>query len=440
MRCWTVIISLLLALPAMSAIGQEDDFDLFAEEFEEEFVPPDVNTVRLNTRGDRLILTDGTEVRGTIVVVGARAVVIVTATGEETVPRHKIERIRRAPPGDLSTPRTFETAVGVDHERIVVAPGIDELGQLEAIPPGLDPQVAEQMIELAYAPEQGLEIAAELDISIRRYEERGARAATGRTERIHATVMPVVTQVRDDGSWVTEVAYHLDSLLRGHADVTPLHQQKVGGVTVIRTLSPNGIWRPDADGIRGAPATERQYFEWLNYVTVPVPARPVVFGSPVELNDVVTRDVARALLPPPAHLSVPGWTITGTYVIHDTREIEGVRCARITMDLRGRGSGEGTYQDRAAHVDVDAESRWTVFFDIEAGRPHSTRVETSIRATIDDRRGEELDLTISSTAEAAVTTRQPEPDRRPDEEPAPPEDAEADEPDLDLDEVMEDAD
>ncbi len=440
MRHWTIVLSLLLALPAVSAIGQEEDFDLPDEELDEEFVPPDIHTVRLNTRADRLILTDGTEVRGTIVVVGARAVIIVTATGEETVPRDKIDRIRRAPPGDLSTPRTFETTVGIDHERIAVAPGIDELDQLEATPPGVDPQVAEQMIELAYAPEQGLELVAELDISVRRYEERGARSATGRTERINAEVMPTVTEVRDDGSWVTEAAYRLESLLRGHADVTPLHQEKVRGVTLIRTLSPNGIWQPDADGIRGAPATERQYFEWLNYVTVPVPAQPVVFGSAVELNDVVTRDVARALLPPPAQISLPGWTITGTYVIHDTREIEGVRCARITMQLRGQGSGEGAYQDRAAHVDVDAESRWTVFFDIEAGRPHSTRVETTTRATIDDRRGEELDLTITRTAEVAVSSRQPEPDRQPEEEPAAPEEEEADEPDLDLDELMEDAD
>ncbi|MFW6157870.1 MAG: hypothetical protein ACOC8E_00760 [Planctomycetota bacterium] len=412
--------AVLLAVPAVARAGEAPGALIpgaEGEAGEEEAELPNVHTVKVSARVDRLVLTDGSVVRGSIVAVGTKAVVIATAAGEQTVAREKIEQVRRAPAGAPSVPRTFETEIGSGHERIVVPPGLEEeVTGAEATPRGVGSRVAEKVIDLEYKPEKGQEITADLDIETRRYEERGAAEATGRDERVQVRVKPTVTSVQGDGSWTVQASYELKALLRGYANVTALHQQKVGEASVVRRLSPDGIWEPGADAIRGAAATDRRFFHWLNYFTVPLPAEPVVFDSPLELKELVPAAVGRTLLPPPTGLSVPGWKVTGTYVVEGIREVDGIRCARVSMKLRGRGAGAGRYDGAPANVDVTANSAWTVFFDIEAGRPLRSTVETTASATVGGRDGQEIKLKTDRWVEATVTGPRPKPQPVPEPE------------------------
>ncbi|MFO7897444.1 MAG: hypothetical protein R6V58_00115 [Planctomycetota bacterium] len=419
MRYWMWIVALLLAVPAVARAG-DDPGALIpggeGVEGEEEAELPNVHTVKVSARVDRLVLTDGSVVRGSIVAVGAKAVIIATAAGEQTVPRGKIEQIRRAPAGAPSVPRTFETEIDSGHERIVVPPGLEEeVTGAEATPRGVGSRVAEKVIDLAYKPEKGQEITVDLDIATRRYEEWGAAEARGRDERVQVRVKPTVGSVQGDGSWTVRASYELKALFRGYANVTALHEQKVGEVSVVRRLSPDGIWKPGSDAIRGAAATDRRFFQWLNYFTVPLPAEPVVFDSPLELKELMPAALARALLPPPKGVSAPGWKVTGTYVVEGTQEVDGIRCARVSMKLEGRGAGAGRYEGAPADVDVAAQSAWTVFFDIDAGRPFRSNVKTSAVATVGGRGGQEIKLKTDRWVEATVAGPRPKP--RPTPEP-----------------------
>ena len=77
-------------------------------------------TVYVLEDSDRVILRDGTEIKGTILCAGQAAVTILTPDGEETIPRERIERIVKNLDG--SFPKKFKAEETDGHLFLVEAP------------------------------------------------------------------------------------------------------------------------------------------------------------------------------------------------------------------------------------------------------------------------------------------------------------------------------
>ena len=83
---------------------------------------------------DLVKMRDGTEVKGTVVFVGARSVIVVTDEGEQTLEREKIERIQRAL--DASKPSGYALHEQDGHLLIVPGGGDDAVeGGAAAVEP-----------------------------------------------------------------------------------------------------------------------------------------------------------------------------------------------------------------------------------------------------------------------------------------------------------------
>jgi hypothetical protein len=398
--------------------------------------PPDVKTVKLSTRNDKVTLTDGTVLEGSIVATGSRAVVIVTAQGERTVPRAKvahIERIRQRV--ETLTVRTFETMVEDGHEYIVVPPGLEEVE--ETGPPGLVPPPAEgtkvekKKLRLRYKPKQGESMRADVEIRRKTVEDLPAKPRAAREERLRLVVDAPVTKVTADGMWTIDARYAVEGSLRDAENVTEEQAKRAEGLRLVRALSPRGTWQPGADRISKNDAAARRLARTINYLTLPVPPGEILFGQAATFHEVIPAELAAELLPPPEPVAVPNWKVTGKYVVKGTGEVAGTNCALIDLELTGAGSGAGTYAGVRAELDVKATARWDVAFGVAEGRIIRADVETVITTT--GKAGAKVVLSAKTDRKVAVAAAAP---KRPAArvEPAEP----AKEPELDkaLDDLM----
>ena len=354
------------------------------EEGAEEEQKPPIKTVKLSMRCDRLILTDGKVLEGPIVIAGTKAVVIITADGEQTVPRSKVERIERSRAAAATLlPQTYETEV-VDgkHEQIVVPVGLDDEageGPRGLLRP-LDRFPAEDAATLRYKFARNDVIVNTVKMITTEKEKLPDRGQLERSEQIQMVIRQTVTDVAAAGASTMKATYELQNLVRGYVNVKALEAKNFAAVQVVRSVSPAGVWKPAADRITGA-ARDRRFAHWLGYVHVPVPEGPAAFGKTVKLGDVVSPELAAAMLPLPRHVSVPNWAVTGTYTVSGTVKVEDVKCAIITITLKGTGGGDGLYDRTRVPLDVQAQGRWDVYFAIAAGRPLHCVAQATIRTT-----------------------------------------------------------
>ena len=372
-----------------------------------------VKTVKLSSRKDRVILTDGKVLEGAIVAAGSKAVVIVTAAGELTVPRSKVDRIERGrPKAQTLQPRTYETeVVEGKHEQIVVPPGMDEEGG--GGPPGLIPRIGPNVpgraITLRHNPKKGDLILANIHVGRKDVEKLGDEAETTRHETVKLALEQEVTRVnKADGAWTVKATYELRGLMRGYVNVTALEAKSFAAVRVMRSLSASGRWDPGADRVTGAVPGDDRFTQWLGYLTVPVPEQPALFGSTVKLEEAIPPAIARTMLRPPAHVTLGNWAVTGKYTVKGTMKVAGTNCAVIAIDLEGKGAGNGLYNRDPARLDVKADSHWEVYFAVGAGRPvHCSITESATTTGEIGKKAVECATTVTVSAVAAATGAPP---------------------------------
>ncbi len=416
--------------------------------------PPAVKTVKLASRRDRVTLTDGTVLEGMIVAAGARAIVIVTPEGEKTVPKDNVERVERGVAGaDALTLRTFEMEVVDGRERVAVPPGLGE--ETEELPPGITVGAAAGAppIALRYKLAKGDTLQTLLDIATEKVEDLPGDKRTIAQERRKLRLTQTVADVAADGVWTVGTAYELLAFLRDNADVTELEGKGVGLLRHVRALSPAGLWQPAADNITSAEPAALRFARSVDYTTVPLPPKLVSPGWTAKLEEVVPPAVAAALLEPPPYVTVPGWGVSGQYVLQGTAEVDGVPCALISIRLEGKGEGEGAYGGKPAAVKVSAEADWDIEFAVAAGHP--VRCSVSMTAQASGQIGEELMKSAYRLVVNAETRKvgaagaiappplpQPQPQPVPPDKPGPEKAAEPQKPidnadlDRDLDDLM----
>jgi len=354
------------------------------EEGAEEEKPP-VRTVKLSTRQDKVTLTDGKVLEGSLVAAGTKAVVIVTAEGEVTVPRAKVARIERGQATiETLLPRTYETMVVDGHEHIVVPLGLED--DVGAGPPGIaaglgTKTAGAKTVELKYKLKKGDVIRAVLGIAKKDVETLPGRDRTLREETRRLVLTQTVGDVAADGMWTTAARYELLSLMRGYANVTALESKIFAAARVSRSLSSAGRWQPGADNVTGAGKDAKRFSEYLSYLTLPLPAKPTGFGVSKKLDEVVPAAITARMLRPPAQVTVPNWQVTGTYAVQGVFGVAGTNCARIVIVLKGTGSGQGAYAGARAALDVKADSVWDVYFGVNEGRVIQGRVDTTVKTT-----------------------------------------------------------
>jgi len=346
---------------------------------------PPVRTVKLSTRQDKLTLTDGKVLQGSIVAAGAKAVIIVTPEGEVTVPRANVVRIERGQATvETLLPTTYETIVIDGHEHIVVPLGLeDDVGEgPPGIVAGLGTRAAgTKTLELKYRLKKGDVVRAMLGVAKKDVETLPGRDRTLQEETRRLVLTQTVADVAADGTWTTEARYELLSLMRGYANVTALESKLFQAARVRRSLSAAGRWQPGADNVTGAGKSAERFSEYLSYLTLPLPAGPSTFGVPKKLEEVVPKAIAARMLRPPAQVAVPNWHVTGTYTVQGVFGVGGTNCARIVIELKGLGSGHGAYAGTRAALDVKADSVWDVYFGVNEGRVIQGRVDTTVKTT-----------------------------------------------------------
>jgi len=346
----------------------------------EEEEPPAGGTVRLVARKDKLTLTDGKVVEGSIVMAGNQAVVIVTAEGEMTIARAKVADIKRAQvTREMMLPRKFETLVVDGHEHVVVPLGLDD--DTDDGPPGIIPGLtgptAKGLARLRYKPVKGQTADARVELVETHVEDLPGGNRASRERRLKFVVKQAVDAATADKMWTVKARFGLKSFLRGFADVTALEAKRFGAVTVTRALSATGHWQPGADTVSGAGKRGQDFARWLGLAIVPLPDKPVRLGAIGKVEDLFPPDIARALLPLPDHVVAPTWQVTGTYTVKGTAEVTGLDCAIIAIDLQGEGGGDGAYSGIPAKLVVKAGGRWDVYFALDKGRPIECRVQSN---------------------------------------------------------------
>jgi len=127
MRRWLILacaaaFSLGLCFPAARG-GQPA-----AEPGEGEEGEKESGTVYVLEDSDKVILRDGTEIKGTVLCAGQAAVTILTPDGEKTIPREKIERVIKNTDG--SFPKKYKAEEADGHKYLVEAPP-DEPGDAD---------------------------------------------------------------------------------------------------------------------------------------------------------------------------------------------------------------------------------------------------------------------------------------------------------------------
>ena len=384
-----LLVALAASMPASAYAqggpgpGPPPDGDPGAEPAEEpeKTEPPPGGMVTLNTRKDQVTLTDGKVVEGSIVAAGRRAIVIVTAEGEKTIPRDKVQRIERAPTRvDALRHHLFETLVVDGHEHIIVPPGLEE--ETEAGPPGIFVPIVKPgekaTARARYELKKGSVIHGVLDIATKHTEDLQGEERTLREETVRAAVTQTVTGVTADGTWSVEAAYSVTRFLRDGKNVRATEGQAITPARVLRSLSPAGLWQPGAETLTDVGKNADLLKGWLGYFTVPLPAQPVALGTELKLDKVIPTEIGNGMLTPPAHVRVPNWRVSGTYKVTGTGEYRGANCLMIAIELEGVGSGDGQYGNQKAVVDIKGRSRWDVYFSLDEGR----LVECSVSAAL----------------------------------------------------------
>jgi hypothetical protein len=344
---------------------------------EEPELPP-VKTVKLTARRDRLTLTDGKTVEGSIVAVGSQSVIIITAGGEKTIPRNKIENIERARVGaEMLERRTFETEVVDGHEHIVVPAGLDE--EPDDGPPGIIPPAGARKTAglLTYKLRKGDALAATFAIATTVTEDLPGKERARSTEMARMQITATAVRRAATGVWMTQAKFKLLSLMRGNADVTKLEAKRFDTANVLRSMSPLGRWQPGADNVSGVLRDDGRFVRWLGHLTVPLPAKPAKYGEAIPLNAVLPVGIAHLMLPPPEGVATEKWTVTGKYVVNGTGDVGGLNCAIIAIELKGVGAGTLAVDNRAHQVDVQATGRWHLDFAIAEGRPVRCAAEST---------------------------------------------------------------
>jgi hypothetical protein len=360
-----------------------DDLDPAAGEDGEDAEPalPElkVDKVKVSVRRDVLTLADGAQVVGNIVAVGRKAVIIITPTGEETIPRSRVVKIDRgASRFETLEHREYEIEYAEGHARVIVPVGMDA-EEDEPGPPGLIPgskvlRAGLSRVQLGYKPRPGTGLSARLDVRQADVEDPPGKPRAERVDQAFVTVRPLVTKAMPGGAWTVVTTFRLRRLIRGGADVTKLEAPIAKTARIERSLSRAGVWQPGADKVSGAGRDPSAYVRWLSYVLVPVPRGPASFGRPVELKAVIPQEIARQMLPLPDPVAGLPWTVGGEYEVKGVARVGGQRRAMIEIDLHAEAAGDGQYRGEPKKLRVTASAKWEVQFAIDAGHPAEIRV------------------------------------------------------------------
>lgn len=324
--------------------------------------------LKLVTRTDRLTLTDGTKVEGSIVAVGNKAVIIITPEGEKTIAREKIERIER---NQLPTrpPRTFETEILDGRERVVVTPGTDDEPKPEETQPG------PKAIPLQYNPKKGQTWETEIDVTRRDLEMFPGKAKKSTEEHAKILAKANITNA-GPADWTADVTFVLKGMLRDFVDVTPLEAKAFTGAKITRVVSNAGVWQPSVDKGEGAPTRDPRFARWLNLTMTPLPAKALPHGEAAKAEAIIPAIVLHQMLPLPEQAEMPLWNVEGTYVVKGTADVGGYECAIITIALKGAATGTGKYAGSTVDLEVKSSGVWEIYFALELGRPLMISVKT----------------------------------------------------------------
>lgn len=339
---------------------------------------PPVKTVKLSSRRDRLILIDGKTVEGSIVASGSQSVVIITADGEQTIPREQVQSIERAQVAiDGLEHRVFEMEVVDGREKVIVPPGLDaEIldGPMGIIPPDAGRRTS---ASLAYKLKSGDLLTADLAVTTTELEDLPGKERTRMEEAIRMQMAAKAARREAGGAWLLDVRFKLNSRVRNNAEITALEAKAFEQVNLLRSLSASGRWQPGADRVSGVQKTDDRFGRWLTYLTLPLPARTATFGEEIPLETVAPIAMAHQMLPPPDGVATERWAVTGTYRVSGTAMVAGMNCAIVVIDLKGLGAGTMLVDNRPERVDVQASARWNANFAIEDGRPVNASVEST---------------------------------------------------------------
>jgi hypothetical protein len=334
-----------------------------------------VRKVKVSVRRDRLILADGKEIIGSIVAEGRRAVIIITATGEETIPRERVVKIDRAASHvETLEQREYEVEADEGHVRAIVPVGLDGDEEDGPGPPGIVPgaevlKAGLTSARLVYKPEPGAGYAARLNVQQVDIENKPNDQRVENAQQAFVTVRPLVTQAQPGGAWTVLTRFVLHRLVRGGVDVTKLEAEVAKTARIERSLSRAGVWQPGADKVSGAGADAAAFIRWLGYVLVPVPRGVATFGKPMMLKEVIPPAIARQMLPLPEQVAGLPWQVTGEYEVKGVATVGNERRALIVIRLNAQATGDGQYRGVPTKLRVAATAKWDLQFTVGAGRP-----------------------------------------------------------------------